>query len=368
MKVQLVASEYFSWGVYGGFGAFTRKLAKELMDRGVEVEVIVQKISNEQKPQGETELIDDVPVKTLPRRKISKLRNKSIYKTDADIIHSQCGMFDTYLSFIRNQEPKKIVTVQDLRNKIETKALQEYEKTSGYPWYKKLWGRYVYRCFQSATEQADIIGYQAQLLKPKIQKIYKPRNDVPLVYLPNFIDIPKGNFNKTDKPSVLWLGRLDPVKRPELCFKLAVKMRDVDFYILGKAHDETRDKLFRSQWQNISNLHFLGFQSGQVKEEILSKAWILINTSYYECLPVSFLEALAHKCALLSTRNPDDYTNQFGVHVKANVKALAWGLSLLLTNDSWRGLGQKGYNHVKHVHSTEKGVGNHIKLYRELVQ
>jgi len=145
-------------------------------------------------------------------------------------------------------------------------------------------------------------------------------------------------------------------------------MPEVDFYILGKAHDPVRDKILRSQWQNISNLHFLGFQSGKVKEEMLSKAWVLINTSYYECLPVSFLEGLAHKCALLSTQNPDNYSAMFGEWTDPNVDCLKKGLINLLKNDSWKTKGENGFEHVEKVHSTERGVNNHIKLYKELLQ
>ena len=367
MKVLFVANEFFSWGVYGGFGAFTRKLAGELVKRNVDVEVFVHQISNLQRPVGETEVIDGVPVKTLPRKKLAKIRHKKLYRTDADLIHSQCGMYDTYLTFRRNPNKKKIVTIQDLRTKTETELLAQFEKTSGYPWYKKWWAWYVYHCFSGAVEMADKIACQANLLFPKVKERYHVQPDL---LLPNFIDIPSGNFKKTSKPVVLWLGRLDPVKHPELCFELARKVPDVDFYVLGKSHEvyggERRDLHFRNKYRKCENLHFMGFQSGEAKEKLLSKAWILINTSYYECLPVSFLEALAHKCALLSTQNPDHYSALFGSWAYPTVDSLKYGLLRLLQNDSWKRLGKKGFDHVKKVHSTERGVQNHIKLYEEL--
>jgi len=365
MKIRLVADEFFDWGVYGGFGAFTRKLAVELVKKGVEVDVIVQHISDSQLPPGETEVIDGVPIKTLYRKKLGKLRSKKLYQTDADVIHSQCGMFDTYLAFKHNKDSKKIVTVQDLRTKQETKMLSPLEKTSGYPWYKRLWAMYVRSCYAKAMRNADVVACQAYLLFPKVKEVYGVE---PSVLLPNFIDVPSNNFRKAGKPSVVWLARLDPIKQPELCFEVAKKTPRVDFYILGAAHDKIRDKHLRRKYEDVENLHLLGFQSGEMKQKVLSEAWILINTSRYECLPVSFLEALAHKCAILSTQNPENYTNNFGVHTEPNVKALASGLSLLLTNDSWRELGEKGYDYVKQVHSTEKGIDAHIKLYNELLK
>lgn len=358
----MVADEFFAWGVYGGFGAFTRKLAVELVKRGVDVEVFVHKISELQKPEGEVEYIDGVPVKTLPRSKLIKLRRKDLYKTDAEIIHSQSGMYDTYLVFKRNPEAKKIITFQDLRTKAEYGMVAKLELKSGYPWYKKLWAFYVNYCFRKAFQMADVVGYQAELLVPKIKGLYGEHKL--LKFLPNFIDVQDKGFKKTDTPSVVWLARLDPIKRPELCFNLAKNCPHVDFFILGKSHFGID---YESKYKDVKNLHFLGFQSGDIKEETLSKAWILINTSIYECMPVSFLEALAHKCALLSTVNPDNYTVRFGQLCDSNVASLKVGLDALLYNDNWKYYGQKGYDHVKEVHSTEKGVEAHIQLYKQLL-
>ena len=367
MKVLLVADEFFSWGVYGGFGAFTRKLGKELVKRGIETEAIVHQISNSQKPVGEIEIIDGVSVKTLPRKKPTKLLKKQLYKTDADIIHSQCGMYDTYLTFKRNESTKKIVTVQDLRTKKENKSLRHLEKTSGYPWYKKLWAMYVRSCYSKAMKTSDVVACQAKLLVPKVKEIYGVETDM---ILPNFIDVPNGSFNKSDTPTVVWLGRLDPIKCPERCFELARRSCDVEFYIFGASHDayggEKRDRYFMNKYRDVKNLHFLGFQSGKTKETVLRKSWILVNTSEYECLPVSFLEALAYKCTILSTQNPDNYTVRFGAW--ANPSSLKTKLDFLLEQERWRNLGEKGYSYVKQNHLTEKGVETHLNLYRRLLE
>jgi len=367
MKVLLVADEFFCWGVYGGFGAFTRKLGRELVRRGVEVEAVVHQISGEQKPVGEVEVVDGVAVKTLPRRKPQKLWNKKLYVSDADIIHSQCGMYDTYLAFKRNRDAKKVVTAQDLRTKEDTERLVRFEKTSGFPWYKRLWKTYVTSCFVKAMKSADVVACQANLLFQRVKEIYGVE---PTVLLPNFIDVPDCNFKKASEPTVVWLGRLDPIKQPEMCFDLAIESPAVHFYILGASHQtyggKQRDEIFKRKYGKLENLHFLGFQSGEVKQQILGKAWILVNTSAYECLPVSFLEALAHKCALLSTQNPDNYTSHFGVWSTPN--RLKYCLDLLLKDDLWKRCGEKGYSHVKTVHSTEKGVNAHLQLYKRLLE
>lgn len=338
-----------------------------MVKKGVDVEAIVHKISPLQGPVGSVENIDGVSVKTLPRRKPQKIIEKKLYLTDADVIHSQCGMFDTYLAFKRNSA-KRILTVQDLRTKAETDALFRLEKFSRYPWYKAIWAKYVRNCYKKAMNLSDIVACQARILFPKVREIYGIKTDF---LLPNFIDIPKKKIKKSKDPSIIWLSRLDPIKQPEICFYLAQERPDIDFYILGSSHEihggKNRDNHFRKKYSHVKNLHFLGFQSGDVKERILSEAWILINTSAYECLPVSFLEAMAHKCALLSTQNPDGYTEKFGAWALTPMQFGA-ELNILLHNDSWSEKGKMGYDYVSKYHSTKVGVEKHISLYEDLLK
>jgi glycosyltransferase involved in cell wall biosynthesis len=219
--------------------------------RGIEVKAIVHHISELQKPVGETEIIDGVPVTTLPRKKIAKLRSRNLYKTDADIIHSQSGMFDTYLAFKLNPEKKKIITFQDLRTEMEYKLTAPLE-TSSYPWYKALWARYVKYLYKKAVRNANLVCVQAELLKPKVKTTYGKEIDP--VFLPNFIDIPEDNFKKKGNPTVLWLARLDPIKRPELCFDLARECPGVDFLVLGESHSKERHKALMERYKNVQNL------------------------------------------------------------------------------------------------------------------
>jgi len=357
LKVLLVADEYFSWGVYGGFGAFTRKLGSELVKRGVEVDAYVHKISRKQRPVGEIEVIDGVHVKTLPRGKVGKMVYKGLYVTDAEVIHSQSGMLDTYLAFKRNENCGKLVTVQDLRTQEDLKRIGTVEKLG---LAKKLSRYLTLKLYGHALCQADRLFVQAELLAPKVHELFNRNPSL----LPNFVEIPKGNMVKADVPTVVWLGRLDSIKRPHLCFDLAKRMPNIQFYILGKSHSNL-DYASDPYYRDVKNLHFMGFQDGKVKEMVLSRAWILINTSIYECLPVSFLEVLAHKCALLSTQNPDSYTERFGMYVKYP-ELLEKGLEELLYADNWRYLGEKGYEHVCKVHSLDKCVQDHINIYKEL--
>jgi glycosyltransferase involved in cell wall biosynthesis len=375
VKVCLVSVEYFAWGINAGFGMFTRKLGTELVKHGVEVEAFITTADYSKRvPVGEYEDIDGVKVKTLPRLK-HKLFKGKVYKTDADIIHSESSPFDTSLTFRNNPILPKLITVQDLRSYKERKWLYglggephsiewSVPKGSHVPISWLTW-----HTAKVNIHTADCVACQAYLLKEKIKDVF--HYSKPTSYLPNFIDVPPFPSVKFNRPSVVWLGRLDHVKRPELMFELAKLAPDIDFYVLGKSHFKERGLKYTEKYGNnkVPNIFLMGHLEGKEKEEILNKSWILLNTSFYECLPVSFLEALAHGCALLSTRNPDGYTNSFGYYSSDDTASgLLWGLRWLLSGDRWAFKGKAGYDFVKQHHNTELEVDRHIQLYKRLIE
>ena len=369
MKVCLVTAEFFCWGNYGGFGAFTRKLAKELVKHGIGVKVLMGYKYPFQPSFGKSVFIDGACVTTLPNVR-DRLLNHNLFKTDADIIHSQNDPLNTYFVFKSNPSVPKVVTIQDLRTPEERKRLTADSPSIewGMPGGKQiLLSPVVWHCARSNLKHANVVACQAHLLKPKIKSVlnYSGR---PL-FLPNFVEIPESQtLKKSDRPTVVFLGRLDSVKNPELTFDVAKKVPNIDFYILGSTRTQGRTLWLQKQAEGIDNLHLLGHNSGNLKEKLLSEAWVLINTSYYECMPVSFLEALAHKCCLLSTQNPDGYTESFGFYDKSfSVNGLVYGLNFLIKNDVWRLKGECGYEYVKKVHNIEKGIEDHICLYKTLL-
>lgn len=62
--------------------------------------------------------------------------------------------------------------------------------------------------------------------------------EAPGLVLPNphLFDCDPGKIIKSERPSVIFLGRLDPVKRPWLFAELAKHFPTVDFLFLGQAH------------------------------------------------------------------------------------------------------------------------------------
>jgi glycosyltransferase involved in cell wall biosynthesis len=97
--------------------------------------------------------------------------------------------------------------------------------------------------------------------------------------------------------------------------------------------------------------------------QLLSDAWVLVNTSAREALPLSFLEAAAHGCALLSAVNPDQWVSRFGQYVQGD--DFASGVRALMA-DSPLVKGRAAYEYVKHsLHEYSRALTEHIKVYRQ---
>ena len=103
------------------------------------------------------------------------------------------------------------------------------------------------------------------------------------------------------------------------------------------------------RYRGLRNLKIAGFVSEEEKSEILSRSWILCLPSIREGLPIAFLEALAHKCTLLSSVNPDNLVKKYSYWTEED--DFENGLRLLLEYQKFRALGEGGYRHVKKFHS-----------------
>ena len=134
----------------------------------------------------------------------------------------------------------------------------------------------------------------------------------PLEFLPYPLDFDCGQISKSPKPRVVFLGRIDPIKRPWVFVELASQFPHVEFLLLGQSHFHGP-----GAWQPTNvpdNVRFVGHVGGEEKRNLLASAWLLVNTSIHEALPVSFLEALVFQIPIVSCQNPEHIVSRFGYY------------------------------------------------------
>jgi len=131
-------------------------------------------------------------------------------------------------------------------------------------------------------------------------------------WLPNPIPIPDiAEITFSQKPSLLFLGRLEPQKRFWIIGELAKRFKDVDFYFGGVTSYPQLMNPIIDRYANLPNVKFLGLITGETKNQLMRETWGLINTSIHEGLPVSFLETMAYGKCVISCLNPENLVERF---------------------------------------------------------
>lgn len=218
-----------------------------------------------------------------------------------------------------------------------------------------------------ADLDSSMVYAEAEFISAKVKRMYS----LPYLpgHLPNPIDIPASIRPKSKNPSVVWIGRWDPQKRPDVALKVASAMKDIDFYFIGKATEhevyQNRERALKELYRKYDNIHFEEFISEERKRELIEKAWILLNTSVREGIPVTFLEAMVTKTCIVSSVDPDYYASQFGIPVKNGDYVGA--IRMAISDGIHKEKGQKGYEHALAVHEIDKVMKKHVDIYKRII-
>jgi len=369
MKVAFITSETFTEKRHGGFGWLVRTIGRELVRRGFDVTVLAWRDPG----YPERYSVDGVEVVTYPyafetKSVLRHLRDyygfaKVLKKVNADVFISVEAMVETLIAEALARDAKHVVWAQDPFDWSDYQLLGSVD-----PYYRiskaRFWANKM--VFGMAYRRADLVLSQARFYVDKLRRLYGV-DPGKVVYLPNPVDpIPEGDVEKSDEPLVCYLARMDPQKRYWLFFELAKQFPEVRFIAMGRPSVlyEDRYREVASKYVGLPNLEIKGFVSEEKKRSILSRCWIMVLPSIREGLPIAMLEALAHKCALLSSVNPDGLTEMFGYWAKKD--DFAEGLKWLLEGDRWRRLGQEGHKYVREVHSLDKVITEPINRLKGL--
>ncbi len=215
---------------------------------------------------------------------------------------------------------------------------------------------------------------QAHFLKNKAIQLYNLPPKTNIFFLPNPINQSEHQgLNDTNKENnIIFLGRIDSVKRGWLFCEIAKRMPEYNFYILG-ASTNTEEKQKNSilkDYSKLKNLHFLGHLEGQDKSLQLQKAKILVNTSIHEALPVSFLEAFAYGVTVISNQNPDNLVSKYGRYIGNSlgngfneIDKYVEEINFIISNETYRQkLANNAYEYVSTIHSSD----NFNKIFADI--
>ncbi|MBF0503862.1 MAG: glycosyltransferase [Candidatus Omnitrophica bacterium] len=219
--------------------------------------------------------------------------------------------------------------------------------------------------FSKTHNRKIIFATNADFLVQRAKKAYNLPEMKPY-FLPNPLSMPKlDNVVCSNRPSIVFIGRLDPQKRIWMIFELAKMFQNVDFIIGGSTSSSEGNVLapIIDQYKHLNNLKFLGTIDGEPKWKVMAESWGMINTSIHEGLPVTFLESLSFAKPVISCLNPDELVTRFGYYTgdilgegtdKESLNKFSKQIELFLTDPQQRQeKGRQGRAYVEKRHSFE---------------
>jgi glycosyltransferase involved in cell wall biosynthesis len=172
--------------------------------------------------------------------------------------------------------------------------------------------------------------------------------------------------SRTGREFVLWVGRSEQVKRPELFIQLARSLPDVPFLMICSR--ATRD----SDYENLvrlagtaANLKFIPGVSFEQVDSYFEKALLYVNTSDSEGFPNTFVQACKSQTPILSLNiNPDGFLNrhQCGLCAGGDWGQFVRHLRQMLNPETSEKFGRNGRLYAENNHD----IRQIIETYKEL--
>ena len=369
-RIALLVDEFFGgWDTpIGGYGALARKyICKFIPNEDIEIDLLLDSC-DEMRVQ--KHLVDQTMLYRLPRNVVKRQQwlDKQAYNLFLSI-----EMTEPSFALIRDYETNTplLYWIQDPRDlTMYQPRLQTVNLIRDYDWdYIK-----EVSVWLSTMMQKNRVSFisQGESLSKIAREMYHIPNPMPIEDVPNPVDI-ECDYRLNSPPKenkVIVLGRLEAQKRVWIACEIAKAMPQHEFYILGatgKGRNEAANAKALEPYRNpdgssaIKNLHFAGHVDGNVKSNHIKTATLLLNTSIWEGIPVSWLEALSYGTLIVSAFERDNIVGRFGTFVgevlgdgtdKASIKKFADAITYWMTHETERiAKAQSAIEFVRERHS-----------------
>lgn len=365
-KVIIFVNEFFgAWNTpRGGYGFLARHLIPQAL--GLPNSNITVCLGRSRSLFKSEECITTEGIKLLKLPKLRYLAARIV--NSYDLVISIEATVDFLFSLKKRLRKKILFWIQDPRPASDWQEINSVNLAKEPCYWNDKTYSLVKECYDLNLIQ---FATQARFLSKKAIELYHLPPNINIPFLPNPLEI-NASEHQEKSNNIIFLGRLDSVKRGWLFCEIAKQMPKYNFYVMGKSSNDTEsnNNSIINKYRTLPNLHFLGHCEGPRKTEHLLKAKILINTSIHEALPVSFLEAFSYEVSIVSNQNPDGLVERFGIFIGSSygdgwhdIPKFVEAVNYLMEHESERKLkAMQAKSYVKSVHS----FYNFKKIFYEL--
>lgn len=197
-----------------------------------------------------------------------------------------------------------------------------------------------------------------------------------IIVMHNAVSVPKRACEPSSCQNVLFLGRLDVRKSPDVLLRASKKMLEENpgaKLIFGGDGYPERYKALAYELGIADRCEFLGWITGEDKEELFEHAGVYCLPSKNEGMPMSVLEAMAHGIPTIATpvggvpQVIDDGVNGYLMPVDDEAELSELLNTLMLDSDSRTRIGAAGRKTIASDFNIERNVSELADLYEELI-
>ena len=328
IKVALLIDEFFGGANtgYGGYGFLARRgICQYVPDDDIQIDVVLAKNRLRsgtffQRVKGlfvsVATKVDKVMVYRVPR--LDFFCRRWLKKQKYDMYYS-IELTNASYRILKNEpdhSKKLIFSIQDPRPQYEWDEIDTVTLVKEPNYYEQKTYDYVHDL--AMRGRIPIWNTQLHCLVEKAKDLYYLPKMPEYIYLPNPVPIDYSfDFDSYKKKNiVIYLGRLEDVKRGWLFCEAAKKCPEYEFHVLGKVNDGKVGKqdIF-GKYKDVKNLYLEGHVDGEKKAQFLKDAKVIMVSSIHEAVQTAQLEAMAYGAVPVSNLDPDNITSEHGIWI-----------------------------------------------------
>ena len=170
---------------------------------------------------------------------------------------------------------------------------------------------------------------------------------------------------------ILWVGKSDTIKRPEIVLDMARRMPEFSFtIIMVRSNKEIHSQILRMK-EELSNVKIIEYVPFEEIERYFAAHRILINTSTIEGFPNTFLQSIKYGRPVISLKvDPGSVLSSHGCGGCADgdfEKMFKLTNYLLQDDDEYELTRRKCLSYISEYHDHDRVVARYVELIRMMV-